>query len=101
MHTHFYKPFINIESGNVFYPNFNINENFYSFLLAQQDETKAIIPKHVSYHYNFEKYTQKYLLSFLKDDVEKFDLYANKSFKHLIYKFNNHIEALGGEKQII
>ena len=34
-----------IESGNIFYQNFNTNENFCSFLLAQQDETKAINSK--------------------------------------------------------
>ena len=34
---------IHIESGNIFYQNFNTNENFYGFLLAQQDETKAIM----------------------------------------------------------
>ena len=49
---------IHIESGNIFYQNFNTNENFYRFVLAQQDETKAIVPKRISYHYSFEKYTQ-------------------------------------------
>ena len=39
---------IHIESGNIFYQNFNTNEIFYSFLLAQQDETKAIIPKRIA-----------------------------------------------------
>ena len=41
--------------------NFNTNESFYSFLLAQQNETKTITPKRISYHYSFEKYTQKHL----------------------------------------
>ena len=35
---------IHVESGSIFYQNFNTNENFYSFFIAQQDETKAIIP---------------------------------------------------------
>ena len=65
---------IHVESGNILYQNLNTNEIFYSFLLAQQDETKAIIPKCISYHYSFEKYNQKYQLSFSIDDVEKFDL---------------------------
>ena len=47
-----------IEYGNIFYQNFNTNENFYRFVLAQQDETKAIVPKRISYHDSFEKYTQ-------------------------------------------
>ena len=31
---------IHVECKNIFYNNFDTNENFYSFLLAQQDETK-------------------------------------------------------------
>ena len=69
---------IHIESGNTFYQNFNTNENFYGFLLAQQDETKAIIPKRIAYHYSFEKYINNYLPSFSVDDIEIFDLFGNK-----------------------
>ena len=92
---------IHIESGNIFYQNFNTNENFYSFLLAQQDETKAIVPKRISYHCIFEKYTKNYLPSFSVDDVEKFDLYANKNSKYLLYKFNDWIESLEGAENFI
>ena len=80
---------IHIESGNLFYKNFNINEHFYSFLLAQQDETKAIIPKRIAYHYSFEKYVKNYLLPFSVEHVEKFDLYANRNSKYLLYKFKD------------
>ena len=90
-----------VESGNIFYQNFNMNENFYSFLTAQQEETTAIIPKCISYHYSFEKYINKYLPSFSIDDTEKFDLFANKNSKYLFYRYNDQIEALGGEKRII
>ena len=38
---------IHIESGNIFNDNFNTNENFYNFLLVQQDETKKFILKHI------------------------------------------------------
>ena len=55
------------------------NENFYSFLLAQQDKTKSVVPKRISYSYNFEKYIQSYLPSFSIDVVEKYDLYSNKT----------------------
>ena len=41
---------IHVKSGNIFHQNFNKNENFYRFLIAQQDETKAIIPNLISYH---------------------------------------------------
>ena len=47
---------IHVESGNIFYKNFNANENFYRFPLAQRND-KIIISKCISYHYSFEKYT--------------------------------------------
>ena len=91
---------IHIESGNIFYHNFNTNEHFYGFLLAQQDETKAIIPKRIAYHYSFEKYIKNYLPSFSVDDIEKFDLFANKNSKYLLYKFNDWIESLQGAEKL-
>ena len=39
---------IHAESGSTFYQNFNTNENFYSFFISQQDETKARILKRIS-----------------------------------------------------
>ena len=91
---------IHVESGNIFYQNFNTHENFCSFLLAQQDETKAKIPKRIAYHYSFEKYIKNYLPSFSVDDIEKFDLFANKNSKYLLYKFNDWIESLQGTEKL-
>ena len=89
------------ETGNIFCQNFNKTENFYSFLIAQQDGKKAIIPKRFSYHFNFEKFINKHLPLFSIDDAEKFDLFANKNSKYLFYKFNDQIKALRGGKRII
>ena len=33
--------------------------------------------------------------------LKEFDLFANKNYKYSFYKFNDPIEALGGEKRII
>ena len=55
---------IYVESGNIIYQNFNTNENFYSFLLVTQDETKSIVPERFSYSYSFEKYMNSFLPSF-------------------------------------
>ena len=38
---------------------------FIAFFLAQQGETKAIIPKRIAYHYNFGKCIKNYLPFFL------------------------------------
>ena len=74
---------------------------FVAFFLAQQDETKAIIPKRIAYHYSFGKYGKNYLPSFSVDDVEKFYLYANRNSKYLLYKFNDCIESLQGAKNLL
>ena len=92
---------IHVESGNIFYQNFNTNENVYSVLLAQQDETKWVVPKRISYSYSFENHIQGYLPLFSIDDAEKHDFYSNKNAKYLLYKFNDWIESMEGEKLLI
>ena len=66
---------IYIESGDIFYQSFNTGENVYNFVIAQQKEKTANIPKKMSYHNSFKRYTDNFLPSFSLDDVEKFDLY--------------------------
>ena len=92
---------IHVESGKISYQNFNSNEIFYSFLLPQQDETKSIVPKQVSYNYRFEKYIKSYLLSFSIDEAKKYDRYSNKSAKYLFYKFNDWTESMEEDKLLI
>ena len=36
---------IHIETGDIFYNDFNTKENLYNFLLTQQGEIKQFIPK--------------------------------------------------------
>ena len=66
----------------------------------RQNKTKAIIPKHIAYHYSFEKYVKNYLPSSV-DDVKKFDLYANRNSTYLLYKFNHWIQSLQGAEKLI
>ena len=41
---------IHIESGDIFYQNFDTNENFYNFFIAQQNDQTGPVPKRFSYH---------------------------------------------------
>ena len=91
---------IHIESGDIFHENFNTAENFYNFLIAQQNDQIATVHKRFSYHLSFKHYLQNFLPSFSLDDVEKFDLYSNKNAKYLFYKVNNYIKMSGGKKTI-
>ena len=38
---------IHVESGNVFYDNHSTGENFYDFLLSQQNDEAAYVPKKI------------------------------------------------------
>ena len=84
---------IHIESGDIFYQNFNTGENFYNFLMAQQNNQMANIPKKSSYHHSFEHYVKNFLPSFSLDDVDKLDPYSNKNAKYLFYRFNDFIRV--------
>ena len=92
---------IHIETGDIFYNDFNTKENLYNFLLTQQGEIKQFIPKRISYHYSFEKYTHSYFPSFSLEEIHKLDLLSNKNTKYLMYKFNDWIESMGAEKILI
>ena len=69
---------IHVESGDIFYNNHNTDENFYSFLLSQQNDEAAYVPKKFSYSNTFEKYITSLLQNFSIDDQEKFNFLAFK-----------------------
>ena len=89
---------IHVESGEIFYDNHNTGENFYSFLLSQQNGEAAYVPKKISYRNSFEAYISSFLQSFSIDDQEKFDLLAFKNSKYLFYRFNDFIKAYGNPR---
>ena len=89
------------EIGDIFYQNFNTNENFYKFLITQQNDQTAPVLKRFSYHHSFEHYIQNFLPSFSLDDADKFDLYSYKNAKYLFYRFNDYIKISAGKRKII
>ena len=91
---------MHVESGDIFYNDFNTKENFCNFLLGQQDESKQITPKRISYHHSFGRYTRENLPSFSLEEIDKFDILSNKKSKYLLYKFNDWIEPMTAEKKI-
>ena len=79
--------------GEIFYDNHDTGENFYNFLLSQQNDEAAYAPKNFSYRNSSEAYISSFLQSFFIDDQEKFDLLPFKNSKYLFYRFNNFIKA--------
>ena len=89
---------IHVDSGEIFYDSHNTEENFYSFLLSQQNEEAAFVPKKFSYSNTFEKYITGFLQNFSIDDQEKFDLLAFKNSKYLCYRFNDFVKMYGNPR---
>ena len=89
---------VHVDSGDIFYDNHNTEENFYSFLLSQQNEEAAFVPKKFSYSNTFEKYITSFLQNFSIDDQEKFDMLAFKNSKYLFYRFNNFVKMYGNPR---
>ena len=89
---------IHVGSGDIFYNNRNTGENFYSFLLSQQDDEFTYVPKKFSYRNSFETYISTFLQDFSVDNQEKFDLLAFKNSKYLFYRFNDFVKAYGNPR---
>ena len=89
---------IHVESGDIFYDNHNTSENFYNFLLSQQNNEAAYVPKKFSYKNSFEAYIGSFLQIFSIDDQEKFDLLAFKNSKYLFYCFNDFVKVYGNPR---
>ena len=92
---------IHVESGDIFYENQNTGENYYKFLLAQENDDAAFIPKTFSYRSSFENYISQFLQASSIDDIEKYDLYTHKNSKYLFCCFNDYIKAYGNSRQKI
>ena len=89
---------IHVDSGDIFYDNHNTGENFYSFLLSQQNDEAAYVPKKFSYRDSFESYISSFLQSFSIDDQEIFDLLAFKNSKYFFYCFNDFTKVYGNPR---
>ena len=89
---------IHVDSGDIFYNNHNTEENFYSFLLSQQNEEAAFVSKKFSYSNTFEKYVTSFLQNFSINDQEKFGLLTFKNSKYLFYRFNDFVKVYGNPR---
>ena len=82
---------IHIETGNIFYDNYNANESIYSFLLSHEDETKQTIHTTLTYRDSFSNYLKYFFDGLDNETVEKFDFFAHENVKYLFYKFNGYL----------
>ena len=79
----------NIETGNIFFNNYNTNESAYEFLVIQQDETKKIIHATLSYKDSFSNYIKYFVDDIDPGTIDKFDFFTNKNAKYLFFRFTD------------
>ena len=82
---------MHIETGNIFYDNYNTNESIYSFLFNQPDGTEQITHATLTYKDYFSNYLKYFLDDIDNETVEKFDIFEHKNVKYLFYKFNDYL----------
>ena len=82
---------IHIETGNIFFGNYNTSEFIYDFLLTQQDNTKKMIQGTLSSIDFFSNYINYFLDDIDADTFDRFDIFTNKNVKYLFYRFNNYL----------
>ena len=80
---------IHIDTGNIYYDNTDTNERIYSFLLAQEDNTKKFIDFEFIYNGSREQYFNKYLLKINKKNDDALDVLTNKNSMFLFYHYND------------
>ena len=85
---------IYLDTGNIYYNNLNMRESIYSFMGAQQDETKKFIDFDLDINDNFEFYFNEVIVVVTDD---KFDIDTHSTSKFLFYHFNNLRHDLGEE----
>ena len=73
--------------------SFDTQENFYDFLLNQQDENKVIIKKKKAYYKTFKQYLHDFLQRFDYEEIDQFNLFSDKNAKYLFYKLNASLEG--------
>ena len=72
-----------------------MNESRYNFLLRQQDNTKKLIHETLTCKDSFSNYIRYFLDNIDTETVDKFDFFANKNLKYLLYMFNNYLVLSG------
>ena len=68
--------------------------------MDQQNENAALFRKNSPTEMRL-KNINSFLPAFSIDDVEKYNLYANKNSKYLFYCFNDYVKAYGSKRRKI
>ena len=76
---------IHIETGNIYFDNFNTNKNIYDFTKVTNGD--------FSYGGEFSRCINELLSGIDSEADDRFDLLTNKNVKYLFYHFNNYLQS--------
>lgn len=88
---------IHIESGDIYFDNFNTGESIYDFLKMQQNEEKANIDHDFYYNKSYNDYFKEYLNNIDGQTNALYDYLTNRNTKYLFHRFNNILLNAGTE----
>ena len=77
---------IYLDTRNIYYNNLNMRESIYSFLHAQQGETKKLLDFDLDNNDDFEFYLNEIIAGVTDDE---YDIDTHSTSKFLFYHFNN------------
>ena len=82
---------VHIETGNIFFNNYNTVEFIYDFLMTRQNDTKKIIHAMLPYTDSFSNSIKYFMDNIDADTVDRFDFFTNKNVNYLFYRFNEYL----------
>ena len=83
---------IHLDTRNIYYDNLNLRGSIYSFMHAQQDETKNLLDFDLDINDDFEFYLNEIIAGVTDDE---YDIDTHSTSKFLFYHFNNLRRDLG------
>ena len=92
---------IHIETGNIYYDNIDTGESIYSFFVAQQHDTKRLMPKEFRFFDNYEDYFKNDLTQIESESDDPLDMLTHKNTKFLFYQFNQYLAQIGKPLKLI
>ena len=90
-----------IETGIIYFDNYNTNESIYGFIFIQQGNDQKILKTKFSFKRNFSQYIFEFLAEIKAQDDSKYDMLTNKNSKVLLYRFNNFLQMRNQDTQLI
>ena len=80
---------IHIETGNIYFDNYDTNESIFGFFQSQEDDAKIFIDYDFFYNGSYQKYFGDYIVGRTQDIDNTLDILMKRNSKHFLYRYND------------